>query len=485
MRLIVVALLCSLFLFYAEGKDYLITDFGAIGNGKEICTYSIQKAIDQANKEGGGRVVVPRGTYVTGTIFVKSNVEIHLQRGAVLSGVIDIKAYKKLGKWKALLLADRANNIQLTGKGTIDGRGDQLSLMLDSLFYAGKMDSTDYNFIEKRPKYYTRPLLIHFLGCDSIQIRDINLRDAACWVQSYELCTNLTVIGITVDSDAYWNNDGLDLVDCENVRVINCDINASDDGICIKSEDWTLEHQCNNILIENCKVRSSASALKLGSSSVSHMRNITIRNIRVYDTYRSAIAIEAMQGGIVENILVENVKARNTGNAIFLRVGQIRKAKYPGTLKNITLRNINVKVPFNRPDLAYEIRGPSLPYFHNIFPASITGLKGYPIRHITLENISIRYPGRGNRAYANLPLSRIGDVPELPHAYPEFSMFGELPAWAFYVRHVQGITFKDVSFKIQKPDFRPAMVFDDVQDFNFTGLNIRGSHKETDLYIHN
>ena len=286
-------------------------------------------------------------------------------------------------------------------------------------------------------------------------------------------------------SDAYWNNDGLDLVDCENVKVINCDINASDDGICIKSEDWTREHQCNNILIENCKVRSSASALKLGSSSVSHMRNIIIRNIRVHDTYRSAIAIEAMQGGIVENILVENIKARNTGNAIFLRVGQIRKAKYPGTLKNITLRDIKVKVPLNRPDLAYEIRGPSLPFFHNIFPASITGIKGYPIQQITLENISICYPGRGNKAYAHLPVSRISDVPELPHAYPEFSMFGELPAWAFSVRHVQGITFKDVSVKIQKPDYRPAIILDDVQDFNFTGLNIRGSHKETDLYIHN
>jgi hypothetical protein len=213
------------------------------------------------------------------------------------------------------------------------------------------------------------------------------------------------------------------------------------------------------------------------------MRNILVRHIKVYDTYRSAIAIEAMQGGIIENILVEDIKATNTGNAIFLRVGQIRKAAYPGTLRNVVIRKVKVKVPFNRPDHAYTIRGPSLPFFHNTFPSSITGIIGHPIESVLLEDIKIIYPGRGNAAYANLPLYRINDVPEVPKKYPEFSMFGELPAWGFYVRHVEGLKIKNVNIKIKKGDYRPAFVFDDVEDLKLVNLKIRGDNKLENIFM--
>ena len=112
-------------------------------------------------------------------------------------------------------------------------------------------------------------------------------------------------------------------------------------------------------------------------------------------------------------------------------------------------------------DYDYEIRGPELAYFHNVFPSSITGLPGHLVENVTLENIEIIYPGRGNRAYKNLPLSRLDDVPEIEAAYPDYSMFGELPAWGFYVRHVDGLTMKNITLKIKKPDYRPVMVFDD------------------------
>ena len=207
------------------------------------------------------------------------------------------------------------------------------------------------------------------------------------------------------------------------------------------------------------------------------MRNITIRNIEVYDTYRSAIAIEAMQGGILENILVEKINATNTGNAIFMRIGQIRIAKFPGTLRNVVIRKVKVKVPFNRPDHAYTIRGPALPFFHNTFPSSITGIIGHPIQSVLLEDVKIIYPGMGNAAYANLPINRISDIPELPKKYPEFSMFGELPAWGFYVRHVEGLKMKNVIIKIRKDYYRPALVFDDVEDLKFENLKIRGDNK--------
>ena len=464
-------------------KDYSIEDYGAIGDGYTINTLAIQAAIDEATSNGGGRVIIPGGRFVSGTIFLKTKVELHLTKNAVLLGSLSPADYRRVAKWKALIQANEVNDVTISGLGTIDGRGARLALKIDSLFYAGEIDSVHYNLAEKRPKWNIRPQLLHSYTCENIRINGVTFKNAACWVQTYERCNGIEIKGVKVDSDTYWNNDGIDIVDSKNVRITQCAINAADDGICIKSEDWTRKYFCDSIYVADCRVRSSASAIKFGTSTVSHIRNVIVRNIKVYDTYRSAIAIEAMQGGILENILVENIVAHNTGNAIFLRVGQIRGAKLPGTLKNITLRRIKVTVPFRRPDYAYEMRGPTLPYFHNVFPSSITGISGSPIQNITLEDITILYPGRGNAAYAHMPTHRIGDVPELPYTYPEFSMFGELPAWGFYVRHVEGLTMKNVNIKVKKKDYRPAIVLDDVSRLYIEGLKVKGDKKPNPLFM--
>lgn len=481
-RIVMLMLLIHLS-FVSHALDLNIATYGALGDGKTVNTKIIQSTIDSVSFSGGGRVIIPKGKFVSGSIFLKSGVELHLQKGAVLLGSLEIDDYCKIGKWKALVLGQKVKNIGISGKGTIDGRGGQLALKIDSMFYAGAIDSANYNFVEKRPKWYLRPQLIHFLNCKNIEVKDIVMRNSACWVQTYELCDNVLVDGVKVDSDAYWNNDGIDVVDSKNVRITNCDINAADDGICIKSEDYSRKGYCDSIYIADCRVRSSASAIKFGTSTVSDIRNVVVRNIRVYDTYRSAIAIEAMQGGILENILVEDVVATNTGNALFLRIGQIRGAKFPGTLRNVIIRRVKVSVPLERPDYAYEMRGPALPYFHNVFPASITGIPGYPIQNVLLEDITIIYPGRGNAAYASLPTYRIADVPEMPTAYPEFSMFGELPAWGLYVRHMEGLKLKNVKIKIREQDYRPAMVFDDVQGLILDDVKVKGDNKEVYYFL--
>lgn len=121
---------------------------------------------------------------------------------------------------------------------------------------------------------------------------------------------------VHVFSNTFLNNDGIDVVDCKNARITNYDINAADDGICLKSEDRN--RRCENIYVANCKVRSSASAVKLGTASRGGSKNIVIKNIEVYNTFRSAIAIESVDGGVLENIDVQHIHARNTGNAIFI-----------------------------------------------------------------------------------------------------------------------------------------------------------------------
>lgn len=467
-------------------KDYDVLLFGAIGDGTTLNTCAIQSAIDKAYEDGGGRVIIPSGSFLSGSIILKSNVELHVSKKAILLGSTNPNNYEVINRWKALVMADSAINISISGKGVIDGQGYQLALNIDSLFYIGKIDSADYEFPEKRPKVTLRPQVIEFVNCNNINVSGITIRNSASWVQSYYMCTNLTIDGIRVESDTYWNNDGIDIIDCQKVRITNSYINASDDGICLKSYGRVRHGRpfCDSIYIANCIVRSSASAIKFGTASFGGFKNVTIEKIKVFDTFRSAIALESYGNGVLEKILIKDIHAVNTGNAIFIRIGRRTKKMNPGILKDVTIKNVKVQVPFKRPDFAYKIRGPALPFFHNIFPSSITALPGSPIMNLTLENIEITYPGRGNRAYANMPLSRLNEVPENAELYPEFSMFGELPAWGFYVRHVDGLTMKDIRIKIKKPDYRPALVFDDVKNLDLQSVQIVGD-KKGELIIYN
>jgi hypothetical protein len=465
-----------------SGKDYNILDYGAVPDGKTMNTSAIQSTIDAANKNGGGRVLIPEGIYLTGSIILKSNVELHLEEKAVLLGSTNPDDYIKLNRWKALILAESQNNFSITGNGHLDGQGRRLALHIDSLFYIGQLDSAQYDFAHMRPDEPMRPQLIEFVHCTNINVKNVTLLSAACWVETYENCSNITLDSIKVRSDAYWNNDGIDIVDCRRVRITNCDINSADDGICLKSV--SPDHYCDSIYVANCVIRSSASAIKLGTASHGGFRNVTIEQIKIHDTFRSTVAIECVDGGTLENVLVNGIEALNTGNAIFIRLGDRSRTRDAGILRNVAFKNMKVEVAFERPDYAYEIRGPELPFFHNIFPSSITGIPGYPVQNVSLENIEIIYPGRGNNGLANMPLSRLDKVPEQAAEYPEFSMFGELPAWGFYVRHVEGLMMKNIKLSIDAPDYRRALVFDDVHDLTMQALKISGDRKSPYIVLH-
>jgi len=466
-------------------KDYNIVSFGAVPDGRTLNTTAIQAAVDNAYKDGGGRVIIPAGRFLSGSIVLKSGVELHLLENAILLGSTNPADYIKINRWKGLVMADGQKDIAISGKGILDGQGRRLALNIDSLFYIGQIDSSQYTFPEMRPKEYLRPQIIEFVKCKNIRITGVTIKNAASWVQTYDQCENLIIDSIRVVSDAYWNNDGIDIVDCKNVRITNSYFDSADDGICLKSLHRA--NFCDSIYIANCTVRSSASAIKLGTSSYGGFKNVVIENIKIFDTFRSAIAIESVDGGILENILIDNIEAVNTGNAIFIRLGKRRKNKKGavGKLENVILKNIKVEVTFERPDYAYEIRGPELPFFHNIFPSSITGIPGHHIKNVTLENIEIIYPGRGNNGLANMPLSRLEEVPEQEEEYPEFSMFGELPAWGFYVRHVDGLTMKNIKITIKEPDYRAALVFDDVKNLNIQSIHVVGDEKANHIILNN
>lgn len=473
---------------YKEKKEYNVTKYGAVADGKTLNTEAIQKVIDIVSKrKKGGRVVFPKGKFLTGSIQLKSNVQLFFEEGSVLLGSTNPNDYYKMdfpgrptspkkddNSQLALILAHKASNISIAGKGSIDGQGLELAIHIDSLHHAGIAVDPNYNYRRNRPNETMRPKLFRFSQCDTISITDVKVGAASCWGLSFELCSNLIIDGIKIVNRSYWNNDGIDITDCTDVKVINSDIDAADDGICLKS--YYPGYFNDNIYIANCTIRSSASAIKFGTASYGGFKNVTIEDIKVFDTFRSAIAIQTVDGGFIKNISVNNIEAINTGNAFFIRLGH-RDGEKPGSVENVFIKNIKVQVPFGRPDINYDLRGPEVNFFHNPFSSAIVGIPEHNIKNIMLENIEVQYPGRATKSMAYIPLSGLDRVPEEIKKSPEFSMFGEMPAFGLYVRHAEGITMKNITFTLDDSDFRPAFVFDDVKKVSMEKINLPENSK--------
>ena len=431
--------------------------FGAAGDGKTMDTGAIQSAIDAAHDAGGGVVLLQPGNYLSGTLFLKSKVDLRLEPNAVLRGSTSRSDYRR-GLWYALVLADGQDDIAISGSGTIDGQGRELAWDVIRRVQQGEIIDPLGN---NRPNERERPQLVEFSRCRRVRVTGVTLRDSSCWVQNYIQCKDVLIDGIRVNSTAYWNNDGIDITDSKTVRVTNCDINSADDGICLKSaQDGS---GCEDVVVSACRVRSSASAFKCGTASYGGFRNIRIHGLMVHDTYRSAVALESVDGCTFKDVRIENIRATNTGNAIFLRLGH-RNLRAPiGQMEDIVIRDVKVDVPVGAPDAGYEIPGPPVEQPHNLIPSSITGLLGHPVRNVLLEDVEIVYAGGGKPERANIPVSELSRIPEHERDYPEFSMFGELPAWGFYARHAEAIELRRFRVSLKREDFRPAMVFDDLR----------------------
>ena len=278
--------------------------------------------IDALHAKGGGQLYFPAGRYLTGSLQLKSNVTLYLEKEAMLLGSTSPYDYPGFSTEKelkvnndhfdqALIYAEGAENIGITGEGCIDGQGRELALTIDSLHHTGELVDKHYNTYRKRPN--TRPKLLFMRNCRKVELRKTNFRSGAAWGLSFSLCVDLTIDSLHVENRAYWNNDGIDISDCKDVRISNCFINSADDGICLKSHNrgaWN-----DRVSISNCHIISSASAIKFGTESLGGFKNVTIDNIRIKDTFRSAIAIESVDGAEIENMKLENIEIVCPGRA--------------------------------------------------------------------------------------------------------------------------------------------------------------------------
>lgn len=477
-KIFIVVIVCLQSL-QGSAKDYPASLFGIYSDGVTLNTRSIQFAIDYIQQQGGGRLVFDVGRFLTGSIHLKSNVTLHLLEGAVLLGALNPMDYDRKGL-TALILCHDQQNIAITGIGVIDGQGREVARNVVELVHKGLIKDA---FRNDRPEVPIRPMLIYFRSCKNILISGVTMRNAAAWVQTYDQCKNLRIDSITVDSRAFWNNDGIDIVDCDSVAITNSYIDADDDAICLKSHDANAV--CQNVLVRNCTIRSSANGIKFGTASLGGFRNVKLINIKVFDTYRSAIALEAVDGGFLENVEADSIQVINSGHAIFLRIGE-RIAGKKGRLENIRIKNVSAEIAATKPDAGYEYEGPIEDLPRNISPPIIiAGMPDAMIKNVSFNNIELKHPGGGNPLFAKVSLNELDRVSEEKTTYPEFSKFKELPAWGIYIRHASDIKFNNVKLSCGKKDYRTAIVLDDVQRAEFIKTTIKEVDKKKPLYEKN
>ncbi len=435
---------------------------GAAGDGKTVDTPAINKAIEAAAHAGGGTVYLPAGTYLCYSIHLKSNVALYLDRGATIlagetgpTGHYDAAEpnpeaghYEDYGHrhWhNALLWGVGLHDISILGPGLIYGKGLTRGPGQEN---PGVGDKT-----------------ISLKNSHNVTIRDISI------LQGGHFCILVTgVDNLTIDNTIFdTNRDGIDVDCCQNVRLSNMTVNSPwDDGICLKSS-YALGHprSTENVTITNCfvtggyelgtvldgtlkhwpedRLRFPTGRIKCGTESNGGFKNITISNC-VFDHCRG-FALETVDGALLEDLAISNVTMRSIADLpIFMRLGSRMRGpegRQIGQLRRVSFSNIVVSNTNGR------------------FCSILSGIPGHEIEDVRLTDIIILSQGGGTNEDAAIK------PPEKANAYPEPNMFGPMPAYGFFIRHVKGLQVTDVEVRTMKQDARPAFVLDDVEHADF------------------
>ena len=448
-----------------ENSRFSILDYGAVGDGATMNTKAIQTTIDACADAGGGRIIIPKGSFLTGTIILKSNVEIHLKRNATLLGSIHQSDYpaQAVPKYRALrdevgfnslIYAEGAENIAITGMGTIDGQG-QLQRRLDDIPEGEKDD---------------RPKVIMFVSCKNLVVEDVHLQNSGFWMQHYLNCEDVRVTGISVFNHSNNNNDGIDIDGCRRVIISGCSFDSVDDAITLKSTGMAM---CEDVTITNCIASSNTNAIKAGTESSGGFKNINISNCIVKPSRYTgksvyheddpgsgytAISLIIMDGGVIDGININNITIEGTHAPLYIRLGnraRKHKADAPepkvGSIQNISISNL-------------------IAHSTGVSTSSIEGMVGYSIKNISFSNIQLLSVGGVTEG------NYVTDIEEDDTRYPEPHYFAK-PASGLYLRHVEGITINGLVVGVEEKDERPPIWVEDVSQLLVTNSRIFGPVK--------
>ena len=459
-----------------------IRRYGATGDGKTLDTKAIQSAIDAAERVGGGTVLFPAGTYASYSIHLKSNVALYLDQGATLlaasvplegttSGGYD--AAEPQGAWEpyqdyghnhwhnSLLWGENLHDIAILGPGRIWGKG-----------LSRGWDKEPTNLPDARkPGVGNKSIALKL--CRNVTLRDFQILQAGWFGILATGVDNLTIDNLRIDT----NRDGMDIDCCRNVRVSNCTVNSPyDDGICPKSS-FALGYAraTENVTITNCFVTGNyevgsvldgswkslppsfadhaTGRIKCGTESNGGFRNITISDC-VFESCKG-FALETADGAVVEDIVFSNIAMRNVFRSpIFLYLGsRMRGPKdaQPGILRRVVLSNI---VSSHAGQL----------------PSLMVGIREHPIEDIKVSDVYLHQQGGGDAAMAAV------EPPIKDNAYPEPTMFGQLPATGFYLRNVRNLEVSNVEVATEAADARAVFCLQDVDGADFFRVRVpRGS----------
>ncbi|GAA4729137.1 glycoside hydrolase family 28 protein [Flavisolibacter ginsenosidimutans] len=457
-RVLVCFLVCLL-AHGASAKDFFITDFGAKPGANYLNTTAINKAIEACSKNGGGRVVIPAGVFRSGTLFMKDNVELHLETGATLLASADIKdlpvqpkaAYrsqKDTVGWRAFIFANEVSNIAITGFGTIDGNGAQQKP--DPAALKGDLDG--------------RPRNVLFISCKNIRVEGIKMLNAGIWNQHYLNCEDVVVDKINVYNHANRNNDGIDIDGCRRFTLSNSTFDTDDDAIVLKS---TGPAPCENIAITNCIVSSFCNAIKAGTESTGGFKNISISNCVVkpssnphppiYGTAKgiAALSLEIVDGGVMDGVSISNIAIEGSDCPLFVRLGN-RARKHTGNapeppvgvMRNIVINNV-------------------VAYHTGNYSSSITGIPGHYVENLSLSNVQFYNAGGLKQGEY---ISDVAKVKEDEKGYPQPTVWKELPSSALFLRHAKNIQVRGLMLNSEQPDPRTPVIAVDVEGLQIQAI---------------
>lgn len=460
-------------------KIFNVLDFGAKADGVTLDTAAVQAAVDACSATGGGKVYFPAEKYVIATVFLKDNVHIEFEEGAMILGALDFYAYAQQEQIDYPIYQDAShtyfdlsmfvgrgvNNIAITGKAKIDMR---------SIW-----DEDGVRGAEIRNR---GPKCISLKECNDIHICDLDINNVTDLAIYFAGCENVEIHDIKM----YVYIDGISPDNSKNVKIYNCDIEAGDDGIVFKSS-YTLNRidVCRNMRVWNCRVKSRCNAVKFGTETNGGFYDTVIENIDIRDTRISAIAIESVDGAIIDGVTIKNVNMTNVNAPIFIHIGKRMRGpagREVGQIKNVTLENINVDGPYEpypviacnytqfkendyyqypwmfaapKSDEPIGVQRIKRRFADWQMTSNCCGLAERPLENITLRNIHLKLDG-GVQTYNKV-------VPDIAPPYPEVYVYGKiLPAKGIYFRYINGLTLDNVTVETYRPDAREDFVLEHI-----------------------
>ncbi len=437
-----------------------IRDFGAKGDGSTLDTAAVQAAIDACHRDLGGTVVVPAGTFLVGTLELKSNVTLHLEAQGRLLGSDQIAHYhagRDLPRANGnivLISAANAENVAIEGPGTIDGQGAK--------FLPGAKDDGE------RDPGRTRAHLLAFFQCRNLRLRDVFLTNSSYHCVRILRCSEVRIDGVRIFNRVIFNNDGFHFNSSEHVKISNCHIVCEDDACALFGSN-------RDIAVTNCTFSTRWSVFRFGGGQC---ENVVVSNCVITETYGCPIKMQVRAGDRLENMIFANLVMQSVTGPIYIGLGSApRNALDPsqiragGIVRNIQFRGITATV-VAQPDLANFPYLPGTP-ISDIYPGerhtciNLTSVAGQFIENVTFSDVNVTYAGGGTTEMAGLR-----DVPQVSGG--EYFACGVLPAYGLYARQVRGLMLDNVRFALAASDARPAVVLDHVVDAAAMGLRLQG-----------